>query len=411
MNPDPSADRAARLRYLELTPADRELLAGLAENLLPHLDEVLEHWHGFLRDHPATAPLLATPRTRGHLREVQHVYFRSLLTTEVDDAYFLERARVGRVHHRVGLAPFWYLGAYRKFLGLVREKLCALGHGADIVAGWSAALEKVVTLDLAVALETYQEQERMALLRSHRELERQMRRARESARLKEEFLARISHELRSPLHAMLGFADLVADGIQGPVTADQRDSLAKVRVNGERLVGMVDQLIEAAKLSAAAVPEPQPFDPTPLLDEAAALAGDAAALKGLHFTCDLPGPLPQVLGDRRCAAVAVRQLLDNAVRFTATGGVELRVRRLGERLRIEVSDSGPGIAPGETERIFEPFHRVEGGGDQHTEGLGLGLALAREAIQHCDGTLELMRTGAAGSTFALELPLAPGPAP
>ena len=408
MNPDPSADRAARLRYLELTPSDRELLASLAESLLPHLDQVLERWHGFLRDHPATAPLLADPHSRGHLRETQQAYFRSLLTAEVDDAYFAERARVGRVHHRVGLAPFWYLGAFRKFLALVRETLCNQGHGAEAVASWSAALEKVVTLDLAVALDAYQKQEQEALLRSNRELERQMQRGRESTRLKEEFLARISHELRSPLHAMLGFADLVADGIQGPVTAGQRDSLAKVRANGERLVGMVDQLIEAAKLRAAAAPEPQPFDPAPLLDEAAAFAGDAAALKELQFTCDLPRSLPLVLGDRRGTAVAVRQLLDNAVRYTATGGLELRAFQVGERLRIEVSDSGQGIPPEEAEHIFQPFHRVDRGA-QHTGGIGMGLTLAREVLQRSDGTLVLERTSTAGSTFAVELPLAPGP--
>ncbi|MDF1555742.1 MAG: protoglobin domain-containing protein [Deferrisomatales bacterium] len=410
MNPDPPVDRAARLRYLELTPADREQLTGLAAILLPHLDEVLEHWHGFLRGHASTAPLLANPGTRGHLREAQHRYFLSLLTTATDDAYFSERAQVGRTHHRVGLAPFWYLGAYRKLVALVRQKLRALGHGADTVAGWSAALEKVVTLDLAVALDAYQEQERETLLRSHRELERQMQQARESGRLKEEFLERISHQLRSPLHAMLGFADLVADGIQGPVTAGQRDSLAKVRVHGEHLVGMVDQLIDAATLAAAAVPDPQPFDPTSLLAEAAAGAGDAAALKKIRFTCALPGSLPQVLGDRRGTAVAVRQLLDNAVRFTTTGDVEMRVLRQRERLRIVVRDSGPGIPAGESERIFEPLHRTAGG-DRHDQGPGLGLALAREAIVRNGGTLDLERTDATGSTFAVELPLAPGSAP
>jgi signal transduction histidine kinase len=409
-DPDPSADRAARLRYLELTPADRARLEDLAHLLLPHLDEVLESWHGFLLEHPATAPLLAEPRGRGHLRDLQRAYFRSLLAAEADAATFAERARVGRVHHRVGLAPFWYLGAYRKFLALVREKLQALGCTAATVAEWSGALEKVVTLDLALALDAYQEQERAALLRSNRELERQMQAARESARLKEEFLAGVSHQLRTPLHAILGFADLVADGIQGPVTEAQRDSLGKVRVAGDRLVGMVDQLIEAAKMSAAAVPEPRPFDPTALLQEAAAFAGHAAALQHLGFTCRLPEPLPRVLGDRRSTAVAVRQLLDNALRCTSAGGVELRALPVAGRLRIEVRDTGPGIPPAEAAHLFEPFHPV-GGGAPPRGGLGLGLSLAREALQRGGGTLALEATSAAGSTFTVELPLAPESTP
>jgi len=409
VNTNLSDEQALRLRYLELTPADRDGLADLAKGLMPHLNDVLETWHGFLCTHPSTAPLLANPHGRGHLRGAQRAHVLSLLTGTMDAAYFAERARVGRVHHRIGLAPFWYVGAYRKLVALVQDALRQSGHSVDTVARWSVVLQKVVTLDLALALDAYQEQEQAALLRSNQELELQVQQAQAAARLKEEFLSHISHELRTPLHAMLGFSDLVADGIQGPVTADQAKSLAKVRVNGERLVAMVDQMIEAAKLSATRKPEPVAFDPTPLLEEVAATARAAAAQRNLSFLCELATPLPQVLGNRRDTAVALRQLLDNAVVHTAVGTVVLSAAPAGASLRIEVRDSGPGIPAQETERIFEPFQRGSGADEAGRGGLGMGLTLARETIGHNGGTLVLEKTGVEGSTFVVELPLAQCP--
>ncbi len=413
--------RKARLSFLELGPDDREALGELARELLPHLDEVVDRWHGYLLQRPETRDLLEGKRGRDHLRAVQVHYFRTLLQSPRDREYFENRLEIGFVHERVGLEPAWYTGSYRKFVDLVRSFLADRGVAPALRERWLASLEKAVYLDLQLALDAYFHTRNEQVMEANRELrllagkleERnralalQFARAQEAARVKEAFLAKVSHELRTPLNAILGYADLLADGIEGPVTPEQARSLQKIRANGERLVAMIDQMIEAAKMAAAALSEPAPFDPRPVLQDLVRRAADAAEGKGLRLDARIPPDLPRVLGDRDGFALALGHLLDNAVKFTDAGRVSLRVEPSGDRVRFLVSDTGPGVPEEHRKRIFEPFHQVESGDTREVTGLGMGLTLARQAVERMGGALELAETGPGGSTFVLELRTAP----
>jgi len=170
------------------------------------------------------------------------------------------------------------------------------------------------------------------------------------------------------------------------------------------MLAMVDQMIDAATMAAAGIADPLPFDPTPVLREAAAAAGRAAAAKGLGFEARIAAALPQVLGHSEGFAIALEHVLENAVKFTKAGSVCLTAERAGDTVRFTVSDTGPGIPEGHRERIFEPFHQVESGDTRAVTGLRMGLTLARQAMERMGGTLELAATGPGGSTFAIELP-------
>ncbi|MBE0617886.1 MAG: HAMP domain-containing histidine kinase, partial [Proteobacteria bacterium] len=117
--------------------------------------------------------------------------------------------------------------------------------------------------------------------------------------------------------------------------------------------------------------------------------------------------LPEVLGDETGFGRALEHVLENACKYTLRGRVRLEATRVSGGVRVAVSDTGPGIPPEHRERIFAPFHQVQSGDTRTATGVGLGLALARQALERMGGTLELAAAGPGGSTFALELPEAP----
>jgi len=412
------AERASRLSFLGIDEESRRLLRELREALTPHAQSLVDEWHRCLLARSESRDLLARGRVQEHLRTAQARYFGTLLTGPYDEAYFEERLRIGFIHERVGLEPVWYIGSYGMYQDLVRRSLTGAGHDPQVICRWLGALEKVVYLDMELALDAYFYSKNREILRANEalgqmarrleernvELTRQFERAQEASRAKEQFLSKVSHELRTPLSAIMGFADLMADGIDGPVNETQARSLRKIRLQGERMLAMVDQVIDAAKMAAAGIAEPLPFDPTPVLREAVAAAARAAAAKGLGFESRIAAALPRVLGDREGFALSLDHLLENAVKFTKAGSIHLAAEGSGDTVRFTVSDTGPGIPEAHRDRIFEPFYQVESGDTRAVTGLGMGLTLARQAMERMGGTLELAATGPGGSTFAIELP-------
>lgn len=411
----------SRLEFLEIDGENRRQLEELGAELLPVVEEVVDRWYEFLLTRHETRDLLDRGRVQEHLKGVQVVYFRTLLSGRYDRAYFEERLKIGFIHQRVGLEPAWYTGAYRKFQGLCRDVLLERGHPPARVITWMQALEKVIYLDMELALDAYFDTAHRGLLEANeslrqmtaaletrnRELGREFERAQEAARIKEEFLARVSHELRTPLNSVLGYADLLLDGIEGPLADEQARSLRKIRDHGQRLLAMIDRMIETAKMAASGVFAPRPFDPRPVLTRLAEGARIAALAKGLEFQAEVEPDLPSAMGDEEGFELALGHLLENAVKFTDQGSVRLDARRAGSALWCAVADTGPGIPAEHRARIFEPFHQVEFGDTRTATGLGLGLSLARQALERMGGSLELTSSEPTGSTFAIELPLQP----
>ncbi|MBI5439941.1 MAG: hypothetical protein HY900_01885 [Deltaproteobacteria bacterium] len=414
------ADRISRLSFYEIGEEDRVLLKELYEALSPRIERIIDEWYDFLLSRPETRRLLSERVVQEHLKPVQARYFRTLLTGPYDAAYFRERVQIGLVHARVGLEPPWYMGAYRKHQDLVHCHLRQAGHAEEKVSEWLRAYTKVIYFDMALALDSYFASLSREVLHANaalqgvaRDLEvrnaqlsHQFRRAQEVSRLKHELLGRVSHELRTPLNAILGYSDLLLDGIDGPLTTTQAASVRRVRQYGTRLLGMIDRLIDTAK-AASAGPDPAPFDSVPILRHITEGTRRAADEKGLAFEATIDGT-PWVVGEPEGFGLALRQLLENAVSFTLEGSVRLEAKPLDSRVAFIVSDTGVGIPPEERERIFEPFHQVETGDTRTVEGLGIGLALARQTVQAMGGDLRLAGSGPEGSVFVLELPVADG---
>ncbi|MHB1262870.1 MAG: sensor histidine kinase [Gemmatimonadaceae bacterium] len=252
-----------------------------------------------------------------------------------------------------------------------------------------------------------------AIMRSHLSLAQGV--AREAAehanRSKMHFLATISHELRTPMNAVMGYTDLMAEGIDGPVSDVQRDHLARMHASGKHLLGLIEELLSYARIEAGeAVVNPEPVLLSEVLEESLVLVQPELERKGLGIHVEQPAPPVELLTDRRKLRQILVNLLANAAKFTTTGGVVLLVSIAGiapaVRVVFEVTDTGRGIGSAQQARIFDPFYREDADGGSSSTGTGLGLSVARQLARLLGGDLLLGSSMVGvGTTFVVTLPL------
>jgi two-component system sensor histidine kinase RpfC len=234
-------------------------------------------------------------------------------------------------------------------------------------------------------------------------------RAEEASRIKTRFLATMSHEFRTPLNAIIGMGDLL-EGTR--LDHDQRDMAVTIGSAGRSLLALVNDLLDVARIEERRVgSEEQPFDLFRRLAAVRALLGHEAAEQGLHLRLRVDPRTPwRLVGDTRMLHRVLVNLVANAIRFTSEGGITIAVRPLllGEELawlRLEVIDTGVGIAPEAQARIFERFEQAEPGTQQRYGGTGLGLAIVRELVGLMRGRVGVTSEPGRGSSFWVELPL------
>ena len=234
------------------------------------------------------------------------------------------------------------------------------------------------------------------------------REARAADQTKDEFLRNASHELRTPLSGMLMAAGLLHDTVE----EEQTKALARIALeSGERLLGLVDDVLRFSRLAAEGVePEPRGISPAALLSGLERMYQDTAKERGVDFVVtSTPADLPRVRGDQGLMWQVLVVLLDNAFALVDRGfvGLDLEVRRVaaGWALCFRVRDSGRGIPEADRRRIFEPFVQVDGSTSRDHEGIGLGLAIAREIAERLDARLEVVEVEGAVTCFEFALTL------
>ncbi|HEX9937031.1 MAG TPA: PAS domain-containing protein, partial [Longimicrobium sp.] len=243
---------------------------------------------------------------------------------------------------------------------------------------------------------------------ARREIEGARAEAEAANRAKSEFLAVMSHELRTPLNAIGGYAELMEMGIRGPVTEEQRGDLHRIQQSQRHLLGLINEVLNYAKLESGAVHfDVEDIRVRDALAAAAALVAPQAGTRGLVLDV---GPCPAELGvsaDPDKLRQILLNLLSNAVKFTDRGGcVEMTCAAAGAQVQVLVRDTGIGIPADQLERIFEPFVQVRADLTRTAEGTGLGLAISRDLARGMGGDLTAESTVGAGSTFTLTLPRA-----
>jgi signal transduction histidine kinase/ActR/RegA family two-component response regulator len=227
-----------------------------------------------------------------------------------------------------------------------------------------------------------------------------------ASKAKSDFLAGMSHELRTPLNAIIGFTDALLAGVDGPVNDEQRASLTWVQRGGRDLLGLINDVLDLAKIEAGKLTiTPESFNPVELVASVQGQHRPLVEPKGLALVLrDDGGPELVVLDRQRTRQILVN-LVGNAVKFTTQGQVTIVISGSAEeRFVVAVQDTGPGIDQGELVTIFEEFHQA-GPNAGRTEGTGLGLAISRRLARAMGGDITVTSTPGEGSTFALNLPL------
>lgn len=242
-----------------------------------------------------------------------------------------------------------------------------------------------------------------------RALEQQTRQLIEAGREKSQFMANITHELRTPIHGIVGLVGLVEEGIYGPTTDKQLSAMSDVRQSAKALLRLIDDLLDLSHADAGKLElEPSEIELPEVLESVVSSIRWMQGKKALDLSLELAPDLPRITTDRRKLVQIVLNLLANAVKFTPEGGsVRLSSRRDGDRVLVAVSDTGIGIPAGEVEHIFDEFRQVDGSTSREFGGVGLGLALVRRLSDLLGGEVRVQSEVGAGSTFTLDLPLAP----
>ncbi len=221
---------------------------------------------------------------------------------------------------------------------------------------------------------------------------------------KSTFLANMSHELRTPLNAIIGFTRIVRRKAADALPEKQVENLDKVLVSADHLLGLVNTVLDIAKIESGRMEvQPASFSPSSLLAVCAATV-QPLLRPGVALVTDVPPDLPEVHTDAEKLKQILLNLLGNAAKFTHSGQVTLRAEAAGSRLTVAVADTGIGIRPEALARIFEEFQQADDSATREYGGTGLGLAISRSLAQLLGGELTAFSAPGAGSTFILSIP-------
>jgi PAS domain S-box-containing protein len=239
------------------------------------------------------------------------------------------------------------------------------------------------------------------------ELELQNRRIQEANRLKSEFLANMSHELRTPLNAIIGFSELLYGGAVDPSSPEHGEFLGDILTSGRHLLQLINDVLDLAKVEAGKLDfRPEPVELKRLIGEVVAITRTTAATKRITVEVELDPELTDIVLDPGRLKQVAYNFLSNALKFTPDEGrVTLRATAIDpDCFRLEVEDTGVGIAAVDLGRLFVEFQQLEGGATKRHQGTGLGLALSKRLVEAQGGSVGVQSVVGTGSTFHATLP-------
>ena len=295
----------------------------------------------------------------------------------------------------------------------VRVEPTGAAELAHLAAGFNRMAEEVGAARQELEMQTEEaqataEELELSLEELHEaqvEAEGARRQAEAASRAKTDFLTIMSHELRTPLNAIGGYTELMEMELRGPITAEQRRDLARIRESQKHLLGLISAVLDLGRIEAGRVAyRMEPIALDAFLANVTSLVEPQAAAKSLRLECAAPPRGLAVMADREKLRQILLNLLSNAIRHTgADGRVIVSAKEQGTTVTITVHDTGEGIAPEALEHIFEPFVQLERSLTSTRDGLGLGLAISRDLARGMGGDLTAASEPGRGACFTLTL--------
>ena len=228
----------------------------------------------------------------------------------------------------------------------------------------------------------------------------------ESANMaKDEFLSMMSHELRTPLNVINGYTEVLSAGMLGEVQPQQVQALKTIDLQSKTLLRMINEVLQIGSIQAGKITaKMESVDLSNLIDELRASC-EVLSNKAIPVTWNVPAILPVVRTDSAKLKHIFQNLLNNAIKFTEEGSINVKVWRVGERLQIEVKDTGIGISKEDIATIFQMFRQVDSSGTRSYGGAGVGLYIVKQFVELLKGTIKVESTVGKGSIFTVVLPL------
>lgn len=296
-------------------------------------------------------------------------------------------------------APELTVARVMKYFGQILDTMIAAGHKAFL----TSQLHLQTSREYASELE--EKNEKLVAMNA---------RLKELDRLKSAFLATVSHELRTPLASIIGYSEMLAEGLAGSLNPEQGEYVRTIMEKGESLLKLISSILDISQIEAGRVS--LSFEPTDALEvvrRSVSSVSPQARKKGVSLEVSLPGPAqPRVSADQERLRQVVVNLLANAVKFTQPGGkISVSLSEVGpqpelgkEGYRILVEDSGVGIPSGELEKIFQTFYQVDSSSTREYGGAGLGLAIVKSLVEGHGGVVRVTSELGKGSSFRIVLP-------
>ena len=228
----------------------------------------------------------------------------------------------------------------------------------------------------------------------------------QTSKAKSEFLANMSHELRTPMNAILGFTEMLIDGLYGEVPAELKEPLTDIQLNGRHLLRLINDVLDLSKIEAGrmelALGE---YSVREIVDIVHVSLRSLAAEKGLDFAISVPDNLAVAYGDNGRLTQCLMNLAGNAIKFTRQGRVEIGVELVGDDLVFHVSDTGIGIPQEELDNVFTEFRQVDAAVTREYGGTGLGLSITKRFVEMHGGRIWVESEFGKGCTFFFSVPL------
>jgi signal transduction histidine kinase len=409
-------DLEQRLDYLNLGEDDVERLAQLAPVLEKHAEIFVAAFYRNLLSFGPTRALLTDPEVKERLLAKQREYLLSLGAPGFDEAYVEERRRIGEVHHRIGLEPRWYLGAYALYFSLLTPIICdAFSQDPEEASQIVVSLQKLLMLDSQLAMEAYisASEERLEYLtdelsRHSRQLAQDyddqsvaLRRTMEHARAAEQLasiatlVTGLAHEIGTPMGVIQGHAKMLESSVSGE---DASWRLETIQSQIGRISRIIQMLLNMARPRRS---RRQPVTLEPLLETTLSFLSEKLGKRQIRVERCFE-PVRSLSGDSERLQQLLLNLFLNAADAMPDGGA-LRVGlcEADDEVQIRVADTGPGIPEKDLEQIFDPFFTTKSAG----EGNGLGLMVCKGIAGDHGGSLEVRSAIGEGTEFCVRLPL------
>jgi signal transduction histidine kinase len=404
-----------RLQFLDIGPEDLELLAALRPVMEENADHIVSVFYRHLLSFAKTRRLLSDPQVKDRLLELQKRYLVSLVPPRLDENYIADRLRIGKTHHRVGLEPRWYLGAYSLYFRLTVPLVSAHFRHQPLQGERAIlALNKLLMLDAQLAMESYighREEELEYLNRElahassqlERRFEQQSETLRETsarAEVAEELAsiatiaAGLAHEIGTPMGVIQGHAEMLESYVKDD---GGRDRLRIIQEQIERITGIMRNLLDMARPQERSHAR---VDLRQVLVESVQFLQEKFRRREVSVKLDA-ADAAYVRGDAGKLQQVFLNLFLNAVDAMPGGGeLHLALQARDKSVRVHIADTGRGIELELLPRIFDPFFTTKESGRGH----GLGLMVSKNILRDHGGRIEVSSRVGEGTQFRIELP-------